>query len=149
MTSKILLPLDGSETSQKAAEYAVSLAEQTKSSVTLLAVIDKGFFVSQSVPGRATPTHLVEPIEDYLRQAAAAFLEEAEALCKKKNVRSHTVIRSGHPVEEIMKEAVAAEADLIVMGSHGRSALKTAVIGSVTLGVIHGDAKTPVLVVKK
>jgi nucleotide-binding universal stress UspA family protein len=59
------------------------------------------------------------------------------------------IIRSGHPVEEIVKQAERSKADLIIMGSHGRSALKAAVIGSVTFGVINRDTKIPVLVVRK
>jgi nucleotide-binding universal stress UspA family protein len=59
------------------------------------------------------------------------------------------VIRTGHPVEEIIKEAEKSKVDLIVMGSHGTSALKAAVLGSITFGVIHKDTKFPVLVVRK
>jgi nucleotide-binding universal stress UspA family protein len=52
-------------------------------------------------------------------------------------------------VEEILKEARKSRADLIVIGSHGRSAIKSAVLGSVTFGVIHKDTKFPVLVIRK
>jgi universal stress protein A len=52
-------------------------------------------------------------------------------------------------VEEIVKEARREKADLIVLGSHGRSALKAAVLGSVAFGVIHKDAKIPILVVRR
>jgi nucleotide-binding universal stress UspA family protein len=48
-----------------------------------------------------------------------------------------------------VREAKRSKADLIVMGSHGRSALTAAVLGSVAYGVIHRDIKTPVLVVKR
>ena len=84
-----------------------------------------------------------------MKQAAEAYLEEAERLCGKNGVQSKRVIRSGHPVEEIIKEAEKSKIDLIVIGSHGKSAIKAAVLGSVTFGVIHMDAKTPVLVVKR
>ncbi len=149
MISKILVATDGSATARKSVEYAVSLAKQVGAKITLLSVIDKTFFLTQSVPAVATPTHLREPIEDYLRQAAGAYLEEAEKLCNENGVSSRRVIRSGHPVEEIIWEAEESEVDLIVMGSHGKSAIKAAVLGSVTFGVIHKDTKIPVLVVKK
>ena len=52
-------------------------------------------------------------------------------------------------MEEIVNEAVKSKVNLIVMGSHGRSALRAAFLGSVTFGVIHKDTKIPVLVVRK
>ncbi len=149
MISKILVPTDGSETAKKAAKYAVELAGQIGASITLVNVIDKSLFASQSVPSVATPTHLIEPIEDYLRQVAEACLEDVERLCEKKGVKSKKIVRRGHPVEEIIKEAEKSKVDLIVMGSHGKSALKVAVLGSVTFGVIHKDTKVPVLVVRR
>lgn len=149
MITKILVATDGSETARKSIEYAVELAKQTSATVTLFSVIDKSFFIPQSMPAVATPTHLIEPIEDYLRQAAEVHLEEAERLCEKNKVQSKKAIRSGHPVEEIIKEAKKTQVDLIVMGSHGRSALEATFLGSVTFGVIHIDTKIPVLIVRR
>jgi nucleotide-binding universal stress UspA family protein len=51
-------------------------------------------------------------------------------------------------VKEIVKEAKRSKADIIVMGSHGRSALSAAVLGSVSYGVIHNDKRIHVLVVR-
>lgn len=48
-----------------------------------------------------------------------------------------------------MNEATKSKADLIVMGAHGKSALKAAVLGSVTYGVMHKDMKIPVLIVRR
>jgi len=149
MISKILVPTDGSKIAKKSVEYAAELAKQTGATVTLLTVIDKSFFITQSIPAQAVPVRITEPIEDYLRQAAEAYIEQAEILCQKKEIQYQKIIRSGHPVEEIIKEAVKSKADLIVIGSHGRSALKAAVLGSVTFGVINKETKIPVLVVRK
>ena len=149
MITKILVATDGSETSRKSVKYAVDLAKQTGANITLLSVIDKSFFIPQSMPAVATPTHLIEPIEDYLRQAAEAHLEEAESLCKKNKVQSKKALRSGHPVEEIIKEAKKTQVDLLVMGSHGRSALEATFLGSVTFGVMHKDTKIPILIVRR
>jgi len=51
-------------------------------------------------------------------------------------------------VEEIIKEAKRSKTDLIVIGSHGRSALSAAVLGSVSYGVIHHDKSIHVLIVR-
>lgn len=149
MISKILVPTDGSKTAQKAAMYAVDLAKQLNASVIVLSIIDKRSFMGQTVPARETSRHVIEPIEDYLREAAEGYAGEIRKLCDKNGVQSKTVITAGHPVEEIAKEAEKAKVNLIIMGSHGKSALASAVLGSVTYGVIHKDTKIPVLIVRK
>jgi len=149
MISKILVPTDGSRAAQKAARYGVDLAKQVKASVIVLSVIDRRSFIGQAVPAAETARHVIEPIEDYLREAAEGYAGEIKKLCEKEGIKSRTVITKGHPVEEIVKEAKRAKADLIVMGSHGRSALGAAVLGSVAYGVIHNDTRIPALVVKR
>ncbi len=149
MISKLLVPTDGSRAAQKAAMYAVDLAKQLSASVIVLSVIDKRSFTGQTVPARETARHVIEPIEDYLREAAEGYAEEVRKLCDKNGVKSKTVITAGHPVKDIVKEASRAKANLIIMGSHGKSALAAAVLGSVTYGVIHKETKIPVLIVRR
>jgi nucleotide-binding universal stress UspA family protein len=149
MISKILVPIDGSKVSQKAAKYAVELAKQTGASLTLLSVIDKRFLVDQAVSASASPTHVKESVEDYLRQSAQSATDAIIKLCEGNRVQCKAVIRKGHPVEEIVSEATRSKVDLIIMGSHGKSALKAAVLGSVTYGVMHKDTKVPVLIVRR
>ncbi len=147
MISKILVPTDGSKASKKAVDYAIGLSKQTKASITILAVVDKSNFVSQSIPVSAASAFLY-PIEDYLRKIAEAHVSQSEKQCKKKRVKPATVIRTGHPVDEIVKECRKAKIDLIVIGSHGKGALESAVLGSVTYGLIHHNKKCPILVIR-
>jgi nucleotide-binding universal stress UspA family protein len=69
---KILGPTDGSKAAQKAAIYAVDLAKQVKASVIVLSVIDQHPMIGQTVLAAETARPIVEPIEDYLREAAVA-----------------------------------------------------------------------------
>ncbi len=149
MVSKILVPTDGSKTARKAVRYAVDLAKQLNASVIILSVIDNRSFVAQTVPAADTPMHVIEPVADYLREAAKEYAGEIEKLCDKSGVKSETVITKGHPVENIVQEAKKSKVDLIVIGSHGRSALAAAVLGSVAYGVIHNETKVPVLIVRR
>ncbi len=149
MVSKILVAIDGSEVATRALEYAADLAKQTGATLAVLSVVEKGFVLPVSIPDVMGPTHLIEPMEDYLKQIAEGYIHQAEELCREKDVPTRSVIRSGHPVEEIINEAEDSGVDLIVIGSHGNSALKAAVLGSVTFGVIHKDTKIPVLVVRR
>ncbi len=157
MISNILVPTDGSRTARKAGKYAVDLAKLSGATVTILSVIDRTAFISPVVPGFVSPSrprvshpeHLIEPIEDYLKESAREAMNEIARMCEQSGIRSQSVLRLGHPVEMIVKEAQKSKADLIIMGSHGRSALKAALLGSITFGVIHKDTKVPVLVVRK
>jgi nucleotide-binding universal stress UspA family protein len=148
MISKILVPTDGSKAAQKAAMYAVDLAKQLKASIIALSVIDQRSIIAQTVSALETARHTIEPVEDYLREAAEGYTGEIKKLCDKIGVSSKISIKMGHPVEEIVKEAKRSKANLIVMGSHGRSALSATILGSVSFGIIHKDTSIPVLIVK-
>jgi universal stress protein A len=149
MISEILLPTDGSKTAHKAARYAIDLAKQLKCSITVLSIIDNRSLMAQTIPARENARHIIEPIEDYLREAAEEYASEIKKLCDENGVRSKILVTSGHPAEEITRVAENSNADLIVMGSHGRSALAAAFLGSVTYGIIHKETKIPVLVVRR
>ncbi len=110
MISKILVPTDGSKTAQKTAMYAIDLAKQLKASVIVLSVTDKRSFIGQTVPAGKTAKHVIEPIEDYLREAAEGYAGEIKKLCDKNGVQSTIVITAGHPIEDIVKEAERAKA---------------------------------------
>jgi nucleotide-binding universal stress UspA family protein len=149
MVSKILVPTDGSKTARKAVRYAVDLAKQLSATVIVLTVVDDRPFVAQTVPAADTPANVIEPIDDYMREAAKECAGEVKKLCDKSGVRSEIVIGKGHPVQAIVNAAEKSKVDLVVMGSHGRSALAAAVLGSVAYGVIHNETKVPVLIVRR
>ncbi|MDP2855067.1 MAG: universal stress protein [Smithellaceae bacterium] len=148
MISKILVPSDGSKTAQIAALFAVDIAKQLKASIIVLSVIDQRSLIAQTAPASKTPRHTIEPMEDYLQEAAGEYAGEIKKLCDKSGVAATILIKMGHPVEVIVKEAKRSKSNLIVMGSHGRSALSATVLGSVSYGVIHNDKSIPVLIVR-
>jgi nucleotide-binding universal stress UspA family protein len=148
MISKILVPTDGSKSAKKAGAYAVNLAKQLNASILVLSVIDDRSLIAQTVPASKTAMHAIEPIEDYLKEAAERYGSEVLKICDKNAVVSEMSIKTGHPVEVILKEAKKSKADLIVMGSRGRSVLSAVVLGSVSYGVIHNDKNIPILIVK-
>jgi len=148
MISKILVATDDSKIAKKAIRYAMDLAGQLKASITLLTVINDTALITQSVPTELSHLQIMAPVEDYLRTAAEKYLERTETLCRKKRIKCASVIRNGNPVDEIIKEAKKSKADVIVIGSHGKGKLESAVLGSVTYGVIHKNTKYPVLVIR-
>jgi nucleotide-binding universal stress UspA family protein len=150
MISKILIATDGSETALKASRYAIDLAKQTGASIIVLSVIDNrsltGYFTA---PPEVTTVHIMEPVEDFLREAAKKDVAKVKNLCESKGVSCRTVISSGHPSEEIIKEAERSRSNLIILGSHGKGALAAVFLGSVTYGVIHKETHIPVLIVRR
>jgi len=149
MISKILVPTDGSKTAQKAARYAVDLAKQLKASIIILSVFDWSSFMSRASSDAFVTPRELESMESSLKEAAMKHGEAVKKRCDKHGIQSKTILTTGHPVEDIVKEAKKSKVDLIVMGSHGRSALVAAVLGSVAYGVIHNETKVPVLIVRR
>ncbi|NWG02824.1 MAG: universal stress protein [Syntrophaceae bacterium] len=150
MISKILVATDGSETALKASRYAVDLAKQLGASITVVSVMDnRSFSTLYTAPPEMTVTNITEPMEEFLREAAKADVAKVKKLCEKKNVSCRGVISNGHPSEEIIKEAERSKCNLIVLGSHGKSALAAVFLGSVTYGVVHKDIRIPVLIVRR
>lgn len=149
MISKILVPTDGSKTAQKAAMYAVDLAKQLNASIIVLSVIDKRLFMAQTIPSSKPARLDIEFVEDNLREIAEGYAGKVKSLCDKTGVAAEISIKMGYPVEEILQEAKTSKIDLIVLGSHGRSALSATLLGSVAYGVIHNDKSVPVLIVRE
>jgi nucleotide-binding universal stress UspA family protein len=148
MISKILVPIDGSQTATKAAAYAIDIAKHFKASIIILTVIEKHPLTGKEVHSSNETKQVIEPIGYYLREAAQQFAADIKKLCDENNVTSAISIRTGNPVREIVKEAKRSGADLIVMGSHGKNALSAAILGSVSYGVIHHAKNIHVLIAR-
>jgi nucleotide-binding universal stress UspA family protein len=148
MISKILVPTDGSKTAKKAAAYAIDLAKSMKASIIIVSVIENRPLLSKTVPESKIAKHTIEPMGYYLKEAAEQYTGEIKKLCDKNHVAAEISIRTGNPVAEIVKEANLSKAELIVMGSQGKSALSAVILGSVSYGVIHNAKNIHALIVK-
>jgi nucleotide-binding universal stress UspA family protein len=137
MFRSILVAWDGSEHAKRALTEAIDLARTQDARLTLLTV---------AAPLHVWPGPYVPPISEAdLMQAAERLVAEGEALVPDGiPVSSRTAM--GNAGAELLKRAAAAGHDLIVMGSRGRGAIRSAVLGSVSHFVLnHSDL--PVLVV--
>ena len=144
MFNHILVPIDGSETSMLAVSKASGLALAFGSRITLIHVVDNYPFI-----GVGADYALGQ--NEYLAAAtssANAALARGVAALAAEGLHSDQRVIDGHVVHEgIVDTAIAIAADLIVMGSHGRSGIEKLLLGSVTQRVLQ-DATMPVLVVK-
>ncbi|MGE0593285.1 MAG: universal stress protein [Vicinamibacterales bacterium] len=139
----VLCPVDFSEGSLAALEYALSLAEEGDATLTLLHVIPIPPELAAHFPRAADVDRVrAEAEADALRQLRALVPETARQYC---TVESRAVI--GSPAHEIEREAAGRPADLIVMGVQGRGTLDRLVFGSTAERVVRG-ARCPVLVLR-
>ncbi|MDB5943104.1 MAG: UspA domain protein [Ramlibacter sp.] len=149
MFKHILLATDGSEASTHAAKLAVDLARTHGARLTALYVVDPYPYLGI---GEANPTGFQAYMAAANEHAAQAHAAVA-ALCEESG-------KAGNPVElmlrvaedvpatqGILRTAQEESADLIVVGSHGRSGLMRMVLGSVATKVV-AQSHVPVLVVR-
>jgi nucleotide-binding universal stress UspA family protein len=153
---KILVAIDGSESSTRAASVALGLAEKLKAELILLhAVSPPTSYYGSTVPapvGASPPPisqHEIDAYYEYARRATIGMVEEIQSRSKKLGVKVRTEIPQGvsSVVETIIKHAENANADLIVVGTRGLGGFKRLLLGSVSSGVV-SHATTPVLVVR-
>ena len=123
---KILVPVDFSACSERALHLALGLAETHQAQVVALHVV---YLPTPVYAGEATAdyAHLAERSAGSAEEALRDFLLKAEAPASVTAVN-----RMGEPVQTILDEARELEADLIVMGTHGRSGVPRLFLGSVT-----------------
>src|SRR2546421_6031567 len=136
MFKSILVAWDGSEHAKRALAEAVDLARTQDGRLTLLTV---------AAPPYVWPGYVLPITQADLDNAAEQILAEGEALVPE-GIPVSGRTAAGHPGTELLKRAAAADHDLIVMGSRGRGAVRSAVLGSVSHFVLN-HATVPVLIV--
>jgi nucleotide-binding universal stress UspA family protein len=137
---RIMVPVDFSDCSLDALEYAVAVAQRAQASVMLLHVMEPvSYGLDFTVPLPAEREHKREALTERLAGLVAA-LDAA-------NVKSESLVRGGLPRDSILDAARAWSADLIVMGTHGRRGLSHALYGSVVESVLR-KSHCPILTVR-
>jgi len=141
----ILVPLDFSEASKAALDYARELARMSGASLHLLHVVQDPF--TQPWAAEAYGISLPDVLEQFVG-IAKKQLTEALSEADRRTFRATLATRVGTPASEIVDYAKTAASDLIVMGTHGHGVVVHALIGSVAERVVR-TAKCPVLTIHK
>ena len=139
---RILVPVDFSTATDRILEVTANMAKAVDAGVTLLNVAPRepDIFGAQ-----LTRKVVTEPVPDDVRErydqllACAKRLQDASLDVKPLLVR-------GDRVRAVMREVEREDADLVILGSHGRGALYRRLMGSVSEGVMR-EAKCPVLII--
>ena len=145
MFRHILLPVDGSATARLAVDKALALAKAFDSEVTLIYVIDPYAFTGVGTDFSYGQAEYLSAAKDEANEAmstARQVFESNGITVKGSVVEAHSTYQA------ILDAAHAANADLVVMGSHGRHGLEKLVLGSITSQVL-AHAHLSVLVVRE
>ena len=139
---KMLLPVDGSEVSMKALRMALTLLQQGLAGELVLANVQEpaNLYEMMTAPDP-------EVLEQVSQAAGVDILEPAETLLKQAGIPYEREIAGGDPAHTIVDIAERYACDLIIMGARGTSALRSALLGSVSNEVLHA-AQVPVMIVK-
>jgi nucleotide-binding universal stress UspA family protein len=140
----IVHPSDFSPASRPAFAQAIETAKEHRAELLLVHVL--ATFIPTAGDGFISP-QAYEDIVKASRGHAQQQLDALTAVAKKARVRARTVLLEGVAWEELVRLARGRKADLIVMGTHGRTGLARLFLGSVAERVI-GNAPCPVLTVR-
>jgi len=148
---RILVPVDGSIHSSKAADMALDLAKKYNATLCILHVA-AGYAAyerfSEAYEGRVNPEILTDTALNTVRSQGEAYLQEVEAKAKAEGLtKVERVYSAGDPADEILNFAERNSVDLIVMGSRGLGRFSRVFLGSVSNKVAH-HAHCTVIIVK-
>ncbi len=141
----IVLATDGSPYSAGAASEAIGLAKRNESMLTVVAVVPAEMATPTDIDFTVNQRELIAEKEMHNAEKNAQAVKEA---AQKEGLTVKAYVMSGKPSEAIIQIAGERKADLIVLGSHGRTGVERLLLGSVAERVIV-LASCPVLVVKK
>lgn len=143
---KVLVPIDGSEHSIKAAKYATRIAKVDNAELFCIHVITPGIPYGYATPAASTVHQYDEEIKDKIN----SWFDEVRNIAKNEcipDVKTDIFVDVKSVIDSILDYATTKEIDLIVVGTKGRTGLKRLLMGSIAIGILH-HAQCPVLLVK-
>jgi len=144
MFDKIIIATDGSEFSYLAAKQGVEIARISGGQVVAVYVVDVPRLAQ--LPGYAGIAGTKDQLLESMIHQGQEATEEVERIAADAAVPCSKVILRGHPSDELLRYSMESGADLLVMGSIGKSGLSRFLLGSVAQKVVE-HAKVPVMLV--
>ena len=135
---KILIAIDNDPAAEKIATHGFQLAVQLKAEIALLSVFDSTFLETE---GAVTPREFTEIIKNDYKKLQQMLTDTVF-----KNHEIWTFLEEGKPNEVILNVAEEWDADIIVVGTHGRIGVSHLIMGSVAEKVIR-HSKKPVFII--
>jgi nucleotide-binding universal stress UspA family protein len=138
--TNILVAIDGSDASQRALVRAIDEAKVWNAKLHVLYVVETGLF--SSLPSDNT----VEIMYRVLEKEGTSVLERAKKHAAESGITATTHVKQGHAGSEVIALADHEKADLIVVGSLGKSQTDRLLIGSVSMFVVSHSKVTTMVV---
>ncbi|KIF81579.1 hypothetical protein TSA66_13430 [Noviherbaspirillum autotrophicum] len=149
MSKRIFVAIDDSPTSQKALDEAARIAGALGASLCIATAIDEGPLVQH---GMGLGSYIdVDQIKSEMRQAANALLQQAVARAAAAGCQAEQLLIEPSPrrIAEMISDAASQwQADLIVVGTHGRRGVERMLVGSVAENLVR-IATTSVMLVRE
>lgn len=143
--NKILVATDGSLSALQAVELGLELAAEQDATLVFVHVAPRFEVLPFPVTGiGSAPVKVAHKPNEHDMQP----LKEAVRLAEERALQSESRLLVGDPAKKIVELADSIGADLIVVGSHGHGAISSALLGSVSRGILH-RARRPVLIVRE
>jgi nucleotide-binding universal stress UspA family protein len=144
MMKKVMIATDGSTPSRQAAEMGINLAKLDGAEVTAVYVVDTARLTK--LPGYISVPGMKDRLLELMDTESERATAEIEDMAKEAGVVYSKRVAGGDPADELLKISQELGADLLVMGSIGRSGLSKILLGSVAEKVVR-HSKVPVLLV--
>src|SRR5579872_728142 len=141
MFNKIVVPVDGSEPSNAAVDLALRIAAEIKIPIAFVHAVELSRIAALSGPSSIDPSIAI----DAACQAGEAILKEAKEKAAAAGVSATSELMQDECVRSVLGAVRQSKADLIVVGSHGRSGIARALLGSVAEGILR-HSSVPVMV---
>ena len=142
MFKHILCPIDGSQGSLQALDVAGKLAAEQQASLTICMVVDPAQAAAMAFGEPAMSAACYHALDDEAEQ----IVHDAAARVRGV-IAAATAVINGQTVPGILDYAAGHMCDLIVMGSHGRTGISRALVGSVAEGIVR-HASVPVMIIR-
>jgi universal stress protein A len=136
----LLVPIDFSQTSHRALDFAIPLANQFDARISLLHVIEPIIYPQEIGPIAVSEMRLAESALRELRALARKIVPAANL--------NKVLTRTGLPYREITEAARQLKADLIVLTTHGHTGFTRVLLGSTAERIVR-HAHCPVLTVRR
>ena len=147
--SKIVVGIDGSEESMKAAEYAISIAKLYNAELNAITVLTSDIGYIYSSPGVESPPLTVKEIVLLAEDEAKKWFDEIKEKANKKGIQLKTeyIVAKKSLLNTILEYVEEHNINLVVVGTRGRSGIKKMLLGSIASGLVT-YSPCPVLVIK-
>jgi nucleotide-binding universal stress UspA family protein len=147
MFRKILCATDLSPTSEPALRAAFDLGRKLDAMVYVLHVVEPPYRAAPWFVPASLERDVIQAMWKRQEEAALEQVQNAIAETAVDGARAEPMVRTGIPVDEILNSANDLGAEMIVLGTHGRTGLKHIALGSVAERVVRASAR-PVLTVR-